>query len=134
MLTVMRYSSGRYISALVAVVLTLAPLWSSHADVSSKKITLEELLQRKTIDVRDLRALKLDVRPGHGPVLWAPLDDTRVVWFWCRPGISSALGFGEIVLIAIGVANDENHGTIIWPQSKVGRDYGQELESLYKDN
>jgi len=98
----------------------------------AKKFTLEQLLTWKTIRVKDVRALNLDVRTADGPALWAPLDDQKVVWFWCMPGVSSALGLEKIVLIATGATNDENHAAVVWPPSKVGHDYGQELKTLYK--
>lgn len=96
------------------------------------KITLQELLANKTIRVGDLKKLNLDVKEGHGPYLWAALDDKKEVWFWCKPGISAVLGTGKVLLIATVDSNDENRGSIIWPKDKVGHDYGKELATLYK--
>lgn len=82
------------------------------------KVTLQELLTNKTIRVGDLKKLNLNVKEGHGPYLWATLDDKKEVWFWCRPGISAVLGTGKVILIATVDSNDENHGAIIWPRVK----------------
>lgn len=107
----------------------VVPCISASAD---GKITLQALLTNDTIRVRDLKELDLNVKEGHGPVLWASLNDKIEVWFWCKPGILSVLGMGKIILIATVDSNDENHGTIIWPKDKIGRDYGEELKNLYK--
>jgi hypothetical protein len=118
-----------------SLVLTLSAMFlvpSSISMAAERKVTLEELLAKKSIRVKDMHKLNMDVKPGHGPVLWAALDAKREVWFWCMPGVSSALGVGKIVLVATVDANDENAGTIIWPKDKVGHDYGKELEALYK--
>lgn len=96
------------------------------------RITLQELLIKKTIRVSDLKKLNLDVKEGHGPALWAALDDKQDVLFYYEPGILSVLGITKIILIATVKPNDENHGTIIWPADKVGHDYGKELRILYK--
>jgi hypothetical protein len=98
---------------------------------TDRKVTLSNMLTKTSIQVRDLDALELDVKQGHGPVLWAVLDKKTEVWFWYKPGVLSAAGLGKIVLIATVPSNDENNGTIVWPQEKVGHDYGMELEALY---
>ena len=95
------------------------------------KVTLSHLLAKATIRIRDLDTLNLDVKQGHGPVMWATLDKKTEVWFWYKPGVLSATGHGKIVLIATVPTNDENNGTIIWPQDRVGHDYGKELHALY---
>jgi hypothetical protein len=95
------------------------------------KVTLSNILTKTSIQVRDLDALDLDIKQGHGPVLWAALDKKTEVWFWYKPSVLSAAGLGKIVLIATVPTNDENNGTIVWPQDKIGHDYGKELEALY---
>jgi hypothetical protein len=122
-------------SLISALTLTIAAIFLAPSSISiatETKMTLEELLAKKSIRVRDVHKLNMDVKPGHGPVLWAALDEKREVWFWCKAGASSALGVGKILLVATVDAKDENIGTIIWPKEKVGHDYGKELEALYK--
>jgi hypothetical protein len=95
-------------------------------------VTLSELLSRPSIYIRDLDSLDLDVKQGDGPVRYALLDANKIVQFWFKPGLVATLGRGKVVLVTSGDANDENHGTILWPKDKVGHDYGKELESLYQ--
>ena len=117
---------------LQAVLLRSQGQEEQSASCFAEAATLEELLSKKSIRVHDLRKLNLDVKPGHGPVLWASLDGKKEVWFWCSPRVSCALGVGKIRLVATVIENDENNGTIIWPKDKIGMDYGKELDTLYK--
>jgi hypothetical protein len=115
------------------VVLLLAAIAvSSTASAGKAKLTLQQLLTHSTIRVGDLRLLDLKVKSGHGPLLWAAVDETTEVQFWVQPGVAAALGVAKIRLITTGKKGDENHGTIIWPREKIGRDFGQELKALYK--
>ena len=100
--------------------------------LSQTKITLHELLTHHTILVHDLQRLSLDVKPGHGPLLFATIDQTKEVQFWIHPGVAAVRGLGKVVLITTGDPSDENHGTIIWPPEKVGLEFGRELEALYR--
>ena len=95
------------------------------------KVTLQQLLIQKTIRMRDLRRLDFAVTPGHGSLLTGVVDGTTEVQFWVQPGVAAALGVAKIVLISTNAINDENNGTIVWPPSKVGRDFGRELQALY---
>jgi hypothetical protein len=100
--------------------------------VARGHVTLSELLNRRSIYIRDLGSLDLDVKQGDGPVRYALLDANKIVQFWFKPGLVATLGNGKVVLVTSGDTNDENHGTILWPKDKIGHDYGKELESLYR--
>ena len=101
---------------------------------TDRKVTLSELMAKKTtIRVRDLAALDLDVKQGHGPVLWAQLDKKAEVWFWVKSGVFPVESLYRIVLIVTVPENDENNGTIIWPLNKAGHDYAKELKALYPE-
>jgi hypothetical protein len=129
---IMKRRFSLLLACTVIVAVTMAVLAPTHISIAAeKKLTLEELLSRKSIRIRDLHKLNMEVKPGHGPVLWAPLDEKREAWFWCAPGVASVLGAGKVLLVATVDANDENVGTILWPKEKVGHDYGKELETLY---
>jgi hypothetical protein len=94
-------------------------------------VSLEDLLKRDTIYIRDLKRLPYQLKSADGPVFLASVDKSTEIRFWFKPGVVAAVGLGRIVLIARGAPNDENHGTIIWPKAKVGHDYGDELHALY---
>ena len=124
-----RMSIGTSVSV---VLLALLVGTASVAVASEGDQTLDQLLAQKTIRIRDVKKLPLPVRTSDGPVLRVILDQNKVAWFWFIPGPAVAAGTGRIRLIAIGEMNDENHATIVWPQNKVGHDYGTELRAIYK--
>jgi hypothetical protein len=113
------------------ILLMVLCLFSTSCASLEEKITLQEIINKESIKVNDLKRIDLDLKQGHGPYLWSKVDNEKEAWFWCKPGIMSALGRCEIVLITYVNANDEDDGTIIWPKEKVGHDFGKELRLLY---
>ena len=96
-------------------------------------VPLTQLMDKSSISLSDLDELNLDIKQGHGPVMFAVVDDKKEIWFWYKPGLLASLGFGKVVLIATVNADDENKGEIIWPASKRGSDYGSTLRAIYGD-
>ena len=101
------------------------------AHVLADTPTLEALLTKKAIYLRDVRKLPYKMIAAHGPLLTASVDSSSEIRFFYVPVPYAPSGLWHVVLVARGKPNDENNGTIIWPQKSVGRDFGQELRAIY---